>query len=764
MVDSARRTDVAALIANATARAWSSTIARDGAESALQEWVSAIAAAVGARRIELRLADHGEQKGRVVATATPTAAREEALVEVELTHEGAQLGTLVAEMPQHEGQQIAHALRDAADGMATLLAGDRLAQARRQSASARHDVDQLCRSLVELSNDLIQSVDRNGRILFANTTWKRTLGLEGISVEGRSIMEFLHADSLAHCGLAMQQVFAGAPLHRVSFAFRGPLGSKVSVEGDVMPRMQDGVVTATQGFFRRVFAPGESPAESAWRLHVHDEAFEGSPEALAYIGTDGLVQRVNCEFTRLFGYTNEEATARSIDQLVVPARLRNEGADLCRRAGVSEIINIETVRHAKGGEEIEVSLLATPIRVNGRQVAIQCIYRDIRDKKRLEAQLARSQRMEAIGRLAGGISHDFNNLLTVIQSTADMLIEELPKQSAAREEVHEIARAADRAAGLTRQLLAFSKRQTMAQVAMSLNECVDDVVRMLRRLIGEDIEVVTSLASGLGTTIADPSQIEQVLMNLAINARDAMHKGGKLTISTANAELDERDAQLLSLPVGSYVELRVDDTGTGIAPELLDRIFEPFFSTKSESGRGTGLGLSTVYGIVQQSHGAIEVKSELGKGSSFRVLLPRSDESKLQQVRAADALDVGRSETVLVVEDDHAIRALVERALAKAGYRVLAAESAAEAMDVAAQHDGAIELLFTDVVMPEGNGPELAQQLLKSRPSMRVLFTSGYADDKVFESTGTPKAAQFLAKPYSFAGLARKVREALDAK
>ncbi len=304
----------------------------------------------------------------------------------------------------------------------------------------------------------------------------------------------------------------------------------------------------------------------------------------------------------------------------------------------------------------------------------------------------------------------------------------------------------------------------MAQVAMSLNECVDDVVRMLRRLIGEDIEVVTSLASGLGTTIADPSQIEQVLMNLAINARDAMHKGGKLTISTANAELDERDAQLLSLPVGSYVELRVDDTGTGIAPELLDRIFEPFFSTKSESGRGTGLGLSTVYGIVQQSHGAIEVKSELGKGSSFRVLLPRSDESKLQQVRAADALDVGRSETVLVVEDDHAIRALVERALAKAGYRVLAAESAAEAMDVAAQHDGAIELLFTDVVMPEGNGPELAQQLLKSRPSMRVLFTSGYADDKVFESTGTPKAAQFLAKPYSFAGLARKVREALDAK
>lgn len=764
MPESARRTEVAALVANATARAWSSAIARDGIESAVHEWVEAVAAAIGARRLELRLADHGERTGRVMASATPTAARDGALVEVELAHDGIALGTLVAEMPQHADDHTAQALRDAAESMASLLATDRIAAERRQTASERHKADQLCRSLVELSNDLIQSVGRDGRILFANATWKRTLGIEGVSVEGRSILEFLHPDSLEHCGVAMQQVFAGAPLHRVNFAFRGPLGSKISVEGDVMPRVEDGVVTATQGFFRRVFAPGETAAESAWRLQVHDEAFEGSPEALIYLGTDGLVQRVNHEFTRLFGYTNEEATGRSIDQLVVPDRLRSEGADLCRRAGVSEIISIDTVRRAKNGEEIDVSLLATPLRVNGRQVAIQCIYRDIRDRKRLEAQLARSQRMEAIGRLAGGISHDFNNLLTVIQSTADMLFEELPQQSAAREEVHEIARAADRAAGLTRQLLAFSKRQTLAPVAMSLNDCAADVVRMLRRLIGEDIEVVTSLASGLGTVIADPSQIEQVLMNLAINARDAMQNGGKLTVATFNVELDERTAQLLSLPAGSYVELRVDDTGTGIAPELLDRIFEPFFSTKSESGRGTGLGLSTVYGIVQQSHGAIEVKSQVGKGSSFRVFLPRSDETKRQQNQTASALDAGRAETVLVVEDDHAIRALVERALAKAGYRVLAAESSAEALAVAEQHDGTIHLLFTDVVMPEGNGPELAQQLLKSRPTMRVLFTSGYADDKVFEATGTPKAAQFLAKPYSFTGLARKVREALDAK
>ena len=762
MTQSARALDPAEMLHAICLRAWSKALAEDDLESGLTAFLDGVLASFGVEEAEARI---GSPRRTITRRRERSSSPSVRRLELPLEHDGVDVGRIVLTMPT--GAQDAateQTLRAAASTIAALVAADASSQPRRDRIAERQQAEGLYRGLVERSNDLVQSVDTKGRILFANASWRRTLGVSDVDVTGRSIFDFIHPESLEHCQKTMHRVFSGEPLQRVDFAFRSPLGNKISVEGDVLPNVQDGVVVATQAFLRRVFAPGENGESAQRRLQILDEAFEGSPEALVFLGVDGLVQRVNEEFTRLFGYTGPEAVGRSIDVLVVPDRLRSEGLDLCRRAGVSEVINIDTVRRCKDGSEVDVSLIATPICVHGRQVAIQCIYRDIRDRKRLEAQLARSQRMEAVGRLAGGISHDFNNLLTVIQSTADLLFDSMPKGDPAREEVEEIARAAERAAGLTRQLLAFSKKQVLAPTVLDLNQCATEVVRMLRRLIGEDIEVVLSLQPGLGTVLADPAQMEQVLMNLAINARDAMPRGGKLVVATTDVQLDARTAAAIGLEAGPYVELRVDDTGCGIAKEIQDRIFEPFFSTKSETGRGTGLGLATVYGIVQQSHGAIELKSEVGAGSSFRVYLPRRSESADAMAAAHGAPHAAHAETVLVVEDDHAIRALVERSLAKAGYRVLTAASSAEAEQVASAHGGEIALLFTDVVMPGGNGPELAQRLQRARPGIRVLFTSGYANDKVFDASGTPEGAQFLAKPYSFSGLARKVREALDAR
>ena len=762
MTQSDRGDDPAHLLQAVCLRVWSKALADDDLESTIVLWLDAVLGLLEANEAEARI---GAPPRTIRRRREHGAMPSERRLELALEHDGSEVGRIVVTGPTKSPDQATQsALRLAADSLAALIAADAKSQPRRDRISELHQAEGLYRGLVERSSDLVQSVDAKGRILFANAAWRRTLGLGDADVTGRSIFDFIHPDCLEHCQKTMMRVFSGEPIQRVDFAFRSPLGNKIHVEGDVLPNVQDGLVTATQAFLRRVFAPGETSESAQQRLQILDEAFENSPEALVFLGVDGLVQRVNEEFTRLFGYSDREAVGRSIDTLVVPDRLRSEGADLCRRAGVSEIINIDTVRRCKDGSEVDVSLLATPICVHGRQVAIQCIYRDIRDRKSLEAQLARSQRMEAVGRLAGGISHDFNNLLTVIQSTADLLFDSLPKGDPSRQEVEEIARAAERAAGLTRQLLAFSKKQVLAPVVLDLNQCATDVVRMLRRLIGEDIEVVLSLQPGLGTVLADPAQMEQVLMNLAINARDAMPNGGKLVVATADAQLDARQAAALGLEAGSFVELRVEDTGCGIEKDIQDRIFEPFFSTKSETGRGTGLGLATVYGIVQQSHGAIEVRSKVGVGSSFHVYLPRRRESVDAAAAASATPQSAHAETVLVVEDDHAIRALVERALAKAGYRVLTAASAAEAEQVASSHDGDIALLFTDVVMPGGNGPELALRLQRSRPGIRVLFTSGYANDKVFDASGTPVGAQFLAKPYSFSGLARKVREALDAR
>jgi len=381
----------------------------------------------------------------------------------------------------------------------------------------------------------------------------------------------------------------------------------------------------------------------------------------------------------------------------------------------------------------------------------------------LQDQLRQSQKMEAIGRLAGGIAHDFNNLLTVIKGYSQLSLVEIKEGDPLRGDIEEIKNAADRAADLTRQLLAFSRRQIMEMKVLDLNDLLKNLDKMLRRVIGEDIELVTPLAEDLGRVKADPGQIEQVIMNLSVNARDAMPEGGKLTIETANVELDGAYARNhVAVTPGRYVMISVSDTGVGMAPEVRDRVFDPFFTTK-EKGKGTGLGLSAVYGIVKQSDGNIWVYSEPGKGTAFKIYLPRVDEPLEEAGEVVVQKEiVGRGETILVVEDEEEVRKLAVQILRRQGYTVLEASQGNETSHICEQHKGAIHLMVMDVVMPGMNGRELAKSLEPHHPEMQVLYMSGYTDNAIVHHGILEKGLNFIQKPFTLEGLLRKVREVLD--
>jgi PAS domain S-box-containing protein len=382
------------------------------------------------------------------------------------------------------------------------------------------------------------------------------------------------------------------------------------------------------------------------------------------------------------------------------------------------------------------------------------------ERARLEEQLRQSQRMEAVGRLAGGIAHDFNNLLTAIQGYGDLALARLAEEDDLRHELDEIRRAADRAAQLTRQLLAFGRRQMLQPVVLDLNAIVSDMESMLRRLIGEDVELVTVLEPTLGTVRADPSQLQQVLMNLVVNARDAMPRGGRLTVETWNAEITHGAMrERVALQPGDYAILSVSDTGSGMAPDVRERIFEPFFTTK-EAGDGSGLGLATVYGIVKQSGGYIWVDSAPGAGTSFRIYLPMDGGAVEVPVERAEPAPSRGDETVLLAEDEESVRTMVRRVLEEQGYTVLAAASGREALDLAHGHTGVIDLVLTDVVMPGMDGGELVEAVRRLRPKVRSICMSGYAEGAVRPET--LGETTFLQKPFSPSALTRIVRQVLE--
>ena len=406
-------------------------------------------------------------------------------------------------------------------------------------------------------------------------------------------------------------------------------------------------------------------------------------------------------------------------------------------------------------------------RLGSLAVKVQRALREVDDRakhKVLEEQLRQAQKMEAIGRLAGGVAHDFNNLLTVIGGYTQLMLVRIPPGDELRLDVEQVAKAGERAASLTRQLLAFSRKQVLAPRVLNLNGAVSETTKLLERLIGEDVELVTILAPGLGNVKADPGQVEQVIMNLAVNARDAMPKGGKLTLSTRNVVLDESHArENPGTQAGPHVLLSVIDTGMGMNRETLSHLFEPFFTTK-EQGKGTGLGLSTVYGIVKQSGGSIQVQSEPGRGTTFEVYLPRLDQpvEPARKSGIAPAEAPQGSETVLLVEDEEAVRRLTQAVLSRNGYNVLLAKDGEEALQAIHQHDGRIQLLLTDVVLPRTGGREIARQVSRLLPEIKVLFTSGYSDRAFVENGMLESGMAFMAKPFTPEELLRKVREVLE--
>ena len=422
----------------------------------------------------------------------------------------------------------------------------------------------------------------------------------------------------------------------------------------------------------------------------------------------------------------------------------------------------EAALQAGAADYVEKHLVGSQL---GR--SIRYALRDFDARRTLQQrdeQLRQAQKMEAIGRLAGGVAHDFNNLLTAIIGYTEVITDRLSPDDPTAADTGEIRRAADRAAALTRQLLAFSRKQVLNPSLLRINESLGSLLQMLPRLIGDHIRLETRLAPDTGTVLADASQLEQVVVNLVLNARDAMPEGGRLTIETGNVLLTPAriEAEALALEPGTYVMLAIGDTGTGMTPETKARVFEPFFTTKPQD-KGTGLGLATVFGIVEQSGGGIHVDSVLGRGTVMRVYLPVADGPEAAEERPAPAPPLGGAETILLVEDNESVRHLLARALRRRGYTVLDAASGDEALALSAGHEGAIDMLLTDVVMPGMRGPTLASRLSALRPGMRVLFMSGYTGDAPGDAGAEAEVFPLLQKPFTPAQLTERIRALLDS-
>jgi two-component system cell cycle sensor histidine kinase/response regulator CckA len=493
---------------------------------------------------------------------------------------------------------------------------------------------------------------------------------------------------------------------------------------------------------------------------------DDSPLAIVIAAPDLTINRWNDAAIKQFGWTAEEAIGQSLLMLIPDDRRQEFFEQRTRLDNGALVTNFDTQRLRRDGSVRDVNISKCALHRNGELTGLVSIFSDSTERKRLEAQYRQAQKMEAVGQLAGGVAHDFNNLLTVIISYSQMLLADIEVDSSSRADVNEIKRAAERAALLTKQLLAFSRQQVLRPQILDLNLVIGELEQMLRRLLREDISIVLTLDPALGSVAADPGQIEQIVMNLVVNARDAMPNGGRLSIETANMTFDspyqlrETAAQL---EAGSYVVIAVTDSGSGMSPQVQARIFEPFFTTKRVH-EGTGLGLSTVYGIVKQSGGYIAVYSEVGHGTTFKIYLPRVDapaESRAPEESASLHAPSG-GETVLIVEDDDALRTVASRALQQCGYEVIVASDGSEALKQCSRHEGGLHLVVTDMVMPEMSGVELAESIALRYPEIKVLLMSGYTRDETARRGIASERYAFLEKPFTPARLAARVRELLD--
>lgn len=674
----------------------------------------------------------------------------------------------------HDSESADACLRAGADGYleepfdpARLITQvSRLAE-RKACEQALEESERRYRMAVESIKEVIFQVDCGGRWTFLNPAWTELTGFGVEESIGRRCFRYVHPEDRRRVVRALNQLIREKKsycLEEVRYLTRG--GDYLWVKVSARLVRDDGDLVGASGTISNIAERKQVEQALRESEERYRQIVENARDMIITHDLRGNYTSVNRAALELTGYTLEETLAMNFSQALAPEYVEKAGEIVRQKlAGVENDTVYELELVAKDGRRIAVEVNSWLVYKDGQPVGVQAIGRDITARRLLENQLRQSQKMEAIGRLAGGVAHDFNNILTAIIGYSDLALRRLRPEDPLRRNLSEIRKSGERAAGLTRQLLAFSRQQILLPRVISLNEVVAGIEGMLRRLIGEDVELKAKLDPSLGNVKTDPGQIEQVIMNLAVNARDAMPQGGRLTIKTRNAMLDELYGRErgVELAAGPYVMLAVSDTGMGMDEATRTRAFEPFFTTKPHD-KGTGLGLSTVYGIVKQSGGYVWVYSEPGRGATFEIYLPRVDEaaSAPEDVHVSADAPRGR-ETILLVEDEEAIRSLTGEILTQAHYEVLVVAGGEEAISLAARHPCGIDLLLTDVVMPGTSGRELADRLGESQPEMRVLYMSGYTDDAVVRHGMLEPGLSFVQKPFTLDSLLRIVRDVLDA-
>lgn len=614
-------------------------------------------------------------------------------------------------------------------------------------------------AIVESSNDAIVGISLDGFVETWNKAAEQLYGYSREEMIGLSMAGILPDDYLEKAASLFEQIRNGREV--------APVETMVMRKDDSCAHISL-AISPVRDAAGRLLGFSSIARDISVRVHAERAAahlvaiINSSDDAIISKTINGVIQTWNSGAERLYGYTAAEVLGRSMS-ILLPKNLLQEENDILLKVRRGERIDhFDTVRIHKDGRPVEVSLTVSPIHSStGDLIGVSHVARDISETRQLKEKLQISQKMEALGRLAGGIAHDFNNLLTVISGYGALLQAVLNNDPKCSDMIDEVMGAAEKAAELTRQLLVFSRNQVAHFRAVDLNEEIRKLHGMLRRLIGEDISIETRLSPHLEKVRADPGQIGQILMNLAANARDAMPQGGKIVIHTGNWIITEdRFHQQLGFTPGNYVRLLFSDTGHGMDAALRARIFEPFFTTK-EVGKGTGLGLATVYGIVKQSGGQVSVYSEPGCGTTFAIYLPCAEADQPVETVAAAEVKHGY-ETILLVEDEPSVRQLACSILRTHGYTVLTAGNAEEALAQASRHFEGIRLLITDIVMPGTNGHELASRLSAQRSDLRVVFMSGYSEHAILERILAEPGAAFLQKPFTPAQLLRTVRDVLD--
>ncbi len=648
---------------------------------------------------------------------------------------------------------------------------------RKKTEKALKESEERYRDLFENANDLIQVINPDKTIAYVNRAWRATLGYTKEDLGHLRLSDIVHPDCRKKCNNLFQRLISGEPISGVEVQLLTKDGRKVVVEGNCNCRMKNGKPVSTRGIFRDITQRREAEKALDRLRHQHELILNSVGEGIFGLDINGKFTFVNPAAMSMLGYQEDEMIGSACGDILTHgehAARRPPGRECAIAATYMDAqthYGYNEVFWRKDGTPFPVEYVSTPIKENGKLIGAVVSFRDITERKeaekenaRMQAQLLQAQKMEAVGTLAAGVAHDFNNLLTAIQGYADIALLRLKRSDNLYKNINCISTACAKAADLVRQLLLFSRKQPMDLQLVNVNEIVEGLLKMLDRIIGEDIKIEVRLDPLAYNVKADPGRLEQVIMNLSVNARDAMPEGGKITIRTDNISLDERYcAAIPDAKPGRYLRLTIQDTGIGMDHETMEHIFEPFFSTKN-TGKGTGLGLSVVYGIVRQHHGWINVYSEPGHGSSFRIYLPAVSE-QLQDKRKkkmASVIARGNGESILIVEDEKLVREMAAGGLAQNGYRVYSANSIKEALELFDKQGHNFDLVFSDVVLPDGNGLHLADRLIKKNRGLKILMTSGYADEKSRWTIIKKRRFPFLQKPYSIPELLNTIHRVLS--